>query len=216
MTIAIESNEANAEETRLTAVICSSMRFVKAAVRITACAIVPMLFATQSVNADTSNRIQPKRQMAAPSGAVELCSRYAWACATSSGGAKISSLQIPAVQKINRRINQSVRSVPDQRQYRTKDVWALPTRTGGDCEDYALAKKLKLVQMGYAPEELLIATVVHKKLGPHAVLVIRTEQGDYVLDNLTNRVLLWKETNYFFVQMQNPQNPKQWVGVFLG
>lgn len=180
------------------------------------CALAPVLFSAEALRADTSGRIQPKRQMAAPSGAAELCTRYSWACAKTSGGAKISAQQIATVQKINRKINQSVRSVPDQRQYRSKDVWALPTRAGGDCEDYALAKKLKLVQMGYAPQELLIATVVHKRLGPHAVLVMRTDSGDYVLDNLTNRVLPWNETDYFFVQMQDPRNPRGWVGVFLG
>ena len=213
MTIVIENSKNAINRAKFPFFGC---RFKSALLAAGVCAMALLPFTVEVGHADTLERIQPKRQMAAPSGAAGLCTRYSWACAKSTRGTKISASQIASVKKINRRINQSVRSVPDQRQYRSKDVWALPTRAGGDCEDFALAKKLKLMQMGYAPSELLIATVMHKRLGPHAVLVMRTEQGDYVLDNLTNKVLPWQDTDYFFVQMQNPSNPRQWVGVFLG
>ena len=50
----------------------------------------------------------------------------------------------------------------------------------------------------------------------HAVLVFRTDQGDYVLDNLSNRMLLWWKTGYYFLRMQDPDAPSHWVAVMAG
>jgi predicted transglutaminase-like cysteine proteinase len=44
----------------------------------------------------------------------------------------------------------------------------------------------------------------------HAVLTLRSNRGDFVLDNRTDKVLGWKSTNYVFVKMQSEQNPNVW------
>jgi predicted transglutaminase-like cysteine proteinase len=69
---------------------------------------------------------------------------------------------------------------------------------------------------GVAAERLLIATVLDRRQNPHAVLVLRTDRGDYVLDNLANRMMHWSDTGYTFLRMQNPKAPGQWVAVFAG
>jgi predicted transglutaminase-like cysteine proteinase len=58
-------------------------------------------------------------------------------------------------------------------------------------------------------DRLLIAAVLDKKDKVHAVLVLRTEMGDYVLDNLTSRVLPWNTTGYAFLRMQDPNQPSR-------
>ena len=48
------------------------------------------------------------------------------------------------------------------------------------------------------------------------MLVVRTDTGDFVLDNLTDRVLDWRKTGYTFLRMQNPQAPNRWSAVLAG
>ncbi len=149
-----------------------------------------------------------------PSGAKQLCRQYSWACANKGVVSLSSAQELQLVKKINRRVNASTREVTDQSQYKTRELWALPTSRGGDCEDFALLKKRDLINAGINPRKLLLATVLDTKRSAHAVLIYRSSQGDVVLDNLTNRVKPWAATNYLFLRMQDPNQPKKWVGVY--
>lgn len=149
-----------------------------------------------------------------PSGARQLCLEYTWACAQKSAVSIPSEQEMKLVKKINRRVNSSTRAVTDQTQYKTREFWALPTSRGGDCEDFALLKKRDLIKAGIDPRKLLIATVLDTRRNSHAVLVYRSNQGDLVLDNLTNRIKPWSETRYLFLRMQDPNQPRNWVGVY--
>ena len=92
----------------------------------------------------------------------------------------------------------------------------MPGRRGGDCEDYALEKKRQLIEMGLSGDQLLMTTVLDRKGGSHAVLVLRTGAGDYVLDNLNNQIKPWGRTGYTFLRMQDPQHKQQWRALFAG
>ncbi len=149
-----------------------------------------------------------------PTGAQQLCRQYTWACAHKGAASLSSAQELKLVKQINRRVNASTREVTDQRQYKTREMWALPTSLGGDCEDFALLKKRDLINAGIDPRKLLIATVLDTRRNSHAVLVYRSSQGDLVLDNLTNRIKPWSETRYLFLRMQDPKQPRKWVGVY--
>ncbi len=149
-----------------------------------------------------------------PSGARELCHQYSWACAASPKTSRPVHQEMSLVKKINRKVNASIREVTDLSQYKTQERWALPTRRGGDCEDFALLKKRDLINAGIDPSKLLLATVLDTRRNAHAVLVYRSSQGDLVLDNLTNRIKPWTATKYMFLRMQDPKQPKNWVGVY--
>lgn len=155
----------------------------------------------------------PVKQAApAPAGASTICDAYDWACASgamTSAGADV--LQVAA--KVNMAANAAIRPISDQRQFSVAERWSLPTKRGGDCEDYALLKKQQLIAAGVAPNRLLIAVVLDRKRQPHAVLVLRSDMGDFVLDNLTKRVLPWQKTGYAFLRMQDPRDPSRWVAV---
>ncbi|TMV09162.1 hypothetical protein FGK63_05140 [Ruegeria sediminis] len=148
-----------------------------------------------------------------PTGAKSLCVNYSWACASSRSNSLPREQELRIVNAVNKRVNRSTRAVTDESQYRKKDKWALPTRRGGDCEDFALLKKRELMQMGLDPSKLLLATVLDTDRNSHAVLVYRSSYGDLVLDNLTNKIKPWKATRYLFLRMQNPNRPGSWVGV---
>jgi predicted transglutaminase-like cysteine proteinase len=162
--------------------------------------------------AESARAFLPGRAAApAPEGAEGLCSRHGWACAR--GDADLSRAQIALADRVNRAVNARVTQVSDQAQYGRAEVWALPTAAGGDCEDLALAKKRELVKAGLPPQRLLIATALDRNRSPHAVLVLRTGDGDYILDSLDDRIRRWSATGYVFLRMQDPAAPGRWVSV---
>lgn len=169
--------------------------------------------------AQAQDFLVPRMDVAAPAGAKTLCRQYAWACARSGPALHDGALrpaEIDLARQINLSVNRRVRSLTDEAQYRKPELWALPTARGGDCEDFALLKKRELMARGLAPENLLITTVLDRKRESHAVLVLRTVRGDLVLDNLTDRVVGWRETGYTFLRMQNPDDPRRWNAVIAG
>ena len=159
------------------------------------------------------NFLKPVSAVVAPSGARGLCQTTPWACSVSSSTKAISATDLPTLNKVNRSINRKVRSVSDIAQFNVEEKWSLPTARGGDCEDFALLKKHELIRLGYPAQSLLIATVLDKKRRGHAVLIVRIQTGDLVLDNLTNSIKVWKETGYVFLRMQDPNAPSRWVTV---
>ena len=120
------------------------------------------------------------------------------------------------LRMLNREINASVPEISDIAQYGRLEVWELPTARGGDCEDIAMRKKRDLIDAGIAPQSLMLSTVLDRDLNAHAVLVFRDEDGDLVLDNLTDRILPWAETGYSFLRMQDPASPDRWRAVLSG
>lgn len=157
----------------------------------------------------------PARQEAdAPQGARTICTTHEWACAGRTTEAALEPDQLALVVEVNASANAAIRPITDQDQYAEAERWALPSARGGDCEDYALFKKMKLVEAGISADRLLFSVVLDRKNDPHAVLVLRTDLGDYVLDNVTDRILRWDRTGYTFISMQNPDDPAGWVAVF--
>lgn len=88
-------------------------------------------------------------------------------------------------------------------------------RLQGDCEDYVLDKRRALLRIGIPASALRIAVVKRIKANydGHAVLIVKTDHGDFVLDNLHDKVLAVSETRdeFQFYSMQSGHNPKSWV-----
>ncbi|MGP2490757.1 transglutaminase-like cysteine peptidase [Mesorhizobium sp. PUT5] len=110
-------------------------------------------------------------------------------------------------------VNAAVRPLSDMEIYGKEEVWAYPDKGVGDCEDYVLEKRRRLNRLGISLADLLI-TVVRKPDGEgHAVLTVRTDQGDFVLDNLTDKVRPWNQTGYHFLKRQAVDNTGRWVSI---
>lgn len=150
---------------------------------------------------------------AAPSGAAGICQTYNWACARIDQSVAPDK-RFDLVRSVNARVNHSVPAINDDRQYGVEEYWALPTQSGGDCEDFALLKKRELIAAGVSPQRLFIATTLDSQRNPHAVLVFRSDDGDFVLDNLTDSIRRWYETSYMFLLMQDPARPAGWVKIY--
>ena len=98
------------------------------------------------------------------------------------------------VIRVNEALNDQIRERDDWRTYGVSDYWTLGRRYG-DCEDYIVAKKQALSAQGIASENLLYAVARNRRdAGYHAVLILRTTDGDYVLDNLRDRILPWERS----------------------
>lgn len=123
------------------------------------------------------------------------------------------------LNRVNQSINQAIRPRDDIDQYGVEEFWALPLsmapdgqarQAQGDCEDYALEKRLALIAAG-VPDEAMFLAVGHSiATGRHAVLVVRTDQGDYVLDNMTPYILPWNQTGYVWLSRQTPGDLLSW------
>lgn len=157
-----------------------------------------------------------KGSASAPGGFSGLCSKYKWACASAMNSGMSSGASLRLAKAVNDEVNRKTRSIEDRAQYGREEYWTLPSARGGDCEDFALLKKKRLVERGVGSNSLLIATVLDRRLQSHAVLVIRTAQGDFVLDNLNKNILRWNETGYTFLKMQNPNSLGNWDAVLAG
>lgn len=110
-------------------------------------------------------------------------------------------------------VNAAVKPMSDFDIYGKDEVWAYPDKGVGDCEDYVLEKRRRLNHLGISLADLLI-TVVRKPDGEgHAVLTVRTSKGDYILDNLTDKVRPWDQTGYRFLKRQAADNTGRWVSI---
>ncbi len=116
------------------------------------------------------------------------------------------------LQSVNATINGSIAPVSDAELYGEAEFWTYPV-DAGDCEDYLLLKKRQLEKLGFDSGALLITVVLDEKNEGHAVLTVATEQGDYVLDNRRNDILLWADTGYTFLKRQSQKDPRAWVAL---
>ena len=73
----------------------------------------------------------------------------------------------------------------------------------GDCEDYALLKRKRLAEAGLPRRAMLMTVVIDEENAGHAVLMIRTDRGDFVLDNKRNAILPWSQTGYVYVKRES-------------
>jgi predicted transglutaminase-like cysteine proteinase len=149
-----------------------------------------------------------------PVGYVDFCRHFADQCTVRGVDAPVvlSEQHWRDLQEVNTFVNHIVSPVTDLEYYHRDEVWTLP-ETYGDCEDYVLLKRKWLIDRGWATGSLLV-TVVFDEVGDgHAVLLARTNRGDFVLDNKTDKMRRWYETDYRFVKRQSTTDPNRWVSI---
>lgn len=127
---------------------------------------------------------------------------------------EITAEHLPQIVQVNRRINSAMDWHSDLEIYGVEEHWSLPltqaTGTAGDCEDFALEKRHALLDLGLPPAALALAIVYSEATGRHAVLIVRTTDGDYVLDNTTPWIMPWSATEYTWIQIQEGESLTEW------
>ena len=151
-----------------------------------------------------------------PIGWVEFCNENPKECTVTSTPARDIVLSNKAwrdLVQVNSWVNESIKPVTDMEHWGVVERWSYPDDGKGDCEDYVLLKRRMLIQAGWPREALLITVVRDRRGDGHAVLTVKTDKGDFVLDNQEEQVLLWSDTGYRFVKRQSQSNPNNWVSL---
>lgn len=89
------------------------------------------------------------------------------------------------------------------------DSWTIAPEAG-DCNDYAITKRSLLRQSGWPADRLLLAEVQIPSGEHHLVLVVRLDDEDVVLDNLSGAVRNWTKSPYRWVRMQSATEGHIW------
>jgi predicted transglutaminase-like cysteine proteinase len=176
----------------------------------------------------------------APPGWVRFCEDYTPVCNTTPAEKRIVVLDAKArrnLQAVNDMINQQIKPMTDYQHwgtaneryvYRDRDStgkidvekWDYAEDGYGDCDEYSLVKRRRLLEMAWPRSALLITVVRHyeevdgekKPLG-HLVLTVKTTEGDLILDNLVPEIKQWWQTDQQFIKRQSEGDPNTWVAL---
>ena len=152
----------------------------------------------------------------APIGWVEFCGENNSECDTKPSQPRDVVLSPKAwtdLVRVNAWVNEQIKPITDVEHWGVVERWNYPNDGYGDCEDYVLAKRRMLIKAGWPREALLITVVRDKKGEGHAVLTVKTDKGEYVLDNQETEVLLWSKTGYRFVKRQSQADQNTWISL---
>ena len=169
-----------------------------------------------TMSAHAQSFMQTSGRTTQPVGHYEFCQRDRAECE------QVTPRQAPTeltrtlwahIVDVNNLVNTMVVPRTDMEIWGVEEYWSYPTSGVGDCEDYALEKRRRLMKAGMPAGNLLITVVRQPNGDGHAVLTVRTSLGDFVLDNLEPRVLAWHETSYEFLKKQSERHSGVWVSI---
>jgi len=153
-------------------------------------------------------------------GATSIPVGHAEFCKTHRAECEPNAVIVPAVDlseatwsqllTVNATVNRDVLPVTDEDLYNVAEFWTYPNGYG-DCEDIALEKRRDLIAAGWPASTLLMAVVRERNGDGHAVLMVRTDRGDLVLDNQEGEVRVWNETPYHYIKRQSQADAGKWV-----
>jgi predicted transglutaminase-like cysteine proteinase len=179
--------------------------------------IIGLIAATMASGSATAQSASPvlKIQFGPPSGIpngyYELCVAYPDLCrmrpgqrlpATDDGSVALSLDVMNQLESVNAIVNAAIR--PSHR-----DAWT-PGEPVGDCKDFAMTKRQRLIDAGWPTSALLTAIVWTSWGERHLVLVARTTKGDFVLDNLNAKIVSWRSASYTWEKIQSPTDGLNW------
>jgi predicted transglutaminase-like cysteine proteinase len=155
-------------------------------------------------------------QTTVPFGWVDFCQRYKGEC--DHGRAEpvdinLSAKALSEIDRVNKWVNAAVEPVSDMDHWGVADQWDYPSDKKGDCEDYALLKRRLLIGLGFPRQALLMTVVKDEHNDGHAILTLKTNHGEFVLDNLSSDIKAWNDTGYRFVKRQSQNDENVWVQV---
>lgn len=120
-----------------------------------------------------------------------------------AGQVRLSAQLMNKLVSVNQSVNASMRFTSDR-----KEAWTVGA-SRGDCEDFALTKRSRLIRLGVPAGALRIAVARNSKGEGHAVLVVKTSSGDLVLDNARHTIIKRHQTGYRWIAMAS-SDPSRW------
>ena len=176
-----------------------------------------MIFAVQGAKAQTLASLPASAGPALSSGVTRpvpawnrFCEQNPAECSVDRSEPDTIKLTAKIWQQIvavNVEVNKGVRPLTDEDHWGIPDVWGYPTDGQGDCEDYQLQKRKLLVEQGLPRRAMRMTVVIDERGDGHAVLMIRTDRGDFILDNKLQSVLPWHRTGYIYIKREGQDGP---------
>lgn len=141
-----------------------------------------------------------------PSQYVAFCDRQAGACALDGDPVLDWTIELHRqLEAVNAAVNAEIEFIPDWENIGREEFWSYPADGAGDCEDFALEKRRRLVAAGLPGAALTCAIAFHEvQFFPHAVLLAETTSGTWVLDNLYDDLRCWDAVPYFYTRRELP------------
>jgi predicted transglutaminase-like cysteine proteinase len=151
-----------------------------------------------------------------PMAFFQFCERYEGECKQQrmifrGGPLKMTDQRWADLREINDTVNENI--VPQRNLLGLAGEEWLINPDRGDCNDYAVSKRHMLLKRGWPARALLLSEVKMSSGDHHLVLVVRSDKGDLVLDNMTGVVKSWNKVPYRWVRMQSASNPNIWTSV---
>jgi predicted transglutaminase-like cysteine proteinase len=159
------------------------------------------------------DRIAFNKPVLAPVAFVRFCMRYQDDCKVGPMGldrapVPLTKARWAELAKINNDVNRAIKPEANLGGVMAEEWLVSPRR--GDCNDYAVTKRHQLLARGWPSHSLLLTEVVVASGEHHLVLVVRTSEDDFVLDNLRATVRPVSQIEYAWVRAQQVENPKFW------
>jgi predicted transglutaminase-like cysteine proteinase len=159
------------------------------------------------------DRIAFNKPVLAPVAFVRFCMRYQDDCKASPIGLDRASVPLTKARwtelaKVNDDVNRAIKPEANLGGVMAEEWLVAPRR--GDCNDYAVTKRHELLVRGWPSHALLLTEVVVASGEHHLILVVRTSEDDFVLDNLSANVRPVSQIDYEWVRAQQTENPKFW------
>jgi predicted transglutaminase-like cysteine proteinase len=104
------------------------------------------------------------------------------------------------LERVNLWVNRQIAYADDERNYQQRDFWATADETvargSGDCEDYAILKMHMLRAAGIDGDRMKLVLLRDLAINAdHAFLMVRSQAGWVVLDNMTDRIYDGRQAN---------------------
>ena len=157
------------------------------------------------------------KETAIPYGWIDFCNRHPDECALGKlapADVRLTRQAWKTLNDVNAFANAAIEPMSNFDHWGTTlDHWDYPVDGKGDCKVYALFKRKLLIERGF-PRQALLMTVVRDLNGEgHAVLTVKTDRGDFVLDNLSEDIRPWNATGYQFYKRQAQDDPNVWLSL---
>ena len=139
---------------------------------------------------------------------TRFCLTYPGECVGAGARVHVNAERMRILEEVNRSVNLAIAPRADAPFH----DWRLGV-SQGDCNNYAVQKRHELIAQGWPAGALALSVVKTRSGEGHLVVAVRTDRGDYVLDNLRSHVVDWRSAGYRWLMRQSERNPKYWVAL---
>jgi predicted transglutaminase-like cysteine proteinase len=168
-----------------------------------------------SLSDPTQTPIPESSPVLAPFQHVRFCLRYPSDCKSDPSEderVNFSEETAKLLDSVNRDVNGAISPTVKDYGSNSQDGWAI-SPVIGDCNDYAVTKRHELLKSGLPAKALRLSVVKTTSGIGHLVLVVVTTKGELVLDNLTETIRLWQNTDYHWLKIQSASDARFWYEI---